>query len=703
MRWLSKKILHHRWIVMITFLVVTLVSAFLAGGVGINYNLADYLPEDSPSTVGLNVMYDAFETAVPNLRIMLKDVDVPTALAFKEQIAQAEGVQEVYWLDDTVNVNQPLETIDVKVLDSWYKDSNALFSVTVDSSRTKDTVDSLRELIGDKGVFAGDAVNISAAQETTGKEVGTVMLFIIPVILIILLITTSSWFEPILFLVSVGVAILINNGTNVMFGEISFITMATSSILQLAVSMDYSIFLLHRFGEYRAEGMDVQSAMAKAMEKSFSSILASALTTIIGFAALVFMRFQLGPDMGFVLAKGIIFSLVSVLFLLPVLTVLTCKLIDKTHHRSFLPSFKGFGKVAPKLFIPVLIIVALLFVPSYLGQRQNNFLYGASAVSSDENSPTLKEEQQIDALYGKSNLMVLLVPSDNLAAEQSLIDDLYRVDEITSITSYTETVGAAIPMEYVPDDALKQMISNGYSRMILTVNTAQESPEAFAVVETIRNLSQQYFPDKYYFVGGSANVYDMKETVTTDNRIVAIVSVLGIGLVILLVFRSLSIPFILLLAIQASIWINLSVPYFSGSSMAYIGYMIISSVQLGATVDYAILFANRYIENRHSLDKRKAISKTISDTTSSILTSAGILAAAGFILGIVSTNGVVGEFGILIGRGALLSAAMVLLFLPAILYFTDSVLPKTTLGLKFLKSPHKTAAPSEPEEMKEGQ
>lgn len=702
MRWLAKRIIKHKWIVLICFTITALISAFLAGGVGVNYNLAEYLPEDSPSTIALNTMYDAFDTTVPNLRIMVRDVDIPSALAFKEKIAQTEGVQEVYWLDDTVNINQPLETVETKTLETWYKDSNALFSVTVSTAHTKDTVEALRAVIGNQGAFSGDAANVSAAQETTGKEVGMVMLLIIPIIFIILLLTTSSWFEPVLFLASIGIAILLNNGTNVMFSEISFITMATASILQLAVSMDYSIFLLHRFGEYRAEGLDVVSAMAKAMAKSFSSILASALTTIIGFAALIFMRFQLGPDMGIVLAKGIFFSLITVLFLLPVLTIITSKLIDKTHHRSFLPTFKGFGKVAPKLFIPVMIIVAVLIVPSYLGQRQNDFLYGASVIASDQDSAAWKEENEIDTLFGKSNQIVLMVPAENLSAEQSLIDDLYRIDEVSSITSYTESVGATIPMEFVPEDSLKQLVSNGYSRLILTVNTGQESAEAFTVVETIRDVSQQYFPDNYYFTGGSVNVYDMKQTVTTDNRIVAIVSIVGIGIVVLLIFRSLSIPFILLLAIQSSIWINIAIPYFSGSSMAYIGYMIISSVQLGATVDYAILFANRYLENRQTLDKRKAISKTISDTTASILTSAGILAVAGFILGIVSTNGVVGEFGVLIGRGALLSAAMVLLFLPAILYFCDTILPKTTLGLRFLKSDKKSSIPSIDEGQKGG-
>lgn len=686
MHWLSNKILKHKTIVLILFVLTTIMSLFLARGVTVNYDLMDYLPEDSPSTKAIDIMYESFDTAPPNLRILVKEVSVPETLEYKKLISQVVGVKEISWLDDSVNMDQPLEMIEGNTLDAWYLDNNALFTALIESDNLKQTLSEIREILGEKGALSGEAVNENAAQESAGTEVSSMMLFIVPMILFILLITTSSWFEPVLFLVSIGVAILINNGTNIVFDNISFITMTTASILQLAVSMDYSIFLLHRFAEFRGEGLDVKEAMAKAMEKSFSSILASGLTTVLGFAALMFMRFRLGPDMGVVLAKGIFFSLLSVMFLLPVMTVFTYKIIDKTHHRSFVPSFLGFGKLVPKLFIPVCLFVAITIVPSFLAQQQNSFLYGSSAMTSDESSDVWKEGNEIDTLFGKSNQLVLLVPDNNFALEMELIEDLYLIPEITSITSYTEAVGNAIPSEFIPNEALEQLIAGGYSRLILNTNTEQENDHAFQVVEKIRSVSEKYFSGSYYLAGGSVNVYDMKETVTTDNKVVTIVSIIGIGFVILLTFRSISIPLILILAIESSIWINLSVPYFSGNSMAYIGFMIISSVQLGATVDYAILFANRYIENRKDKPKKVAIIQTVADTTASILTSATILSVSGFVLGFISTNGVVGELGILIGRGAALSAIMVLLFLPALLYFGDFILRKTTLGLDFMSN-----------------
>lgn len=684
MRHISNKLIKHKTLILIIFIVSTLFSILLAKGVGVNYDLIKYLPKDSESTVSLNVMNEAFDTAPPNLRILVKNVSITKAMEYKSQLSKIDGVNEIIWLDDTVDITQPIEVIDSTILESWYVDNNALFTAFIDSKKLSTAIPEIRKLVGEDVALSGEAVNENAAQETADTEVTTIMMFVIPLILFILLMTTSSWFEPVLFMICIGVAILLNNGTNIIFGEISFLTKTSASILQLAVSMDYSIFLLHRFAEYRREGLEVKPAMAKAMEKSFSSIFASGLTTIMGFAALIFMRFGLGMDMGIVLAKGIFFSLISVMLLLPALTIISYKLIDKTHHRSFMPGFKKFGKLVPKMFIPVCIVIAILIVPSFLAQKNNAFLYGSAAMTNDESSNEWKEENQIDSLFGKLNQLVILVPSDDIALENELIKELYKIKEITSITSYTQTVGNAIPRDYLPSQSIEQLVSGGYSRLILNVNMVQESDRSFEIVEKIREVCKAIYGDAYYFTGGSVNVYDMKETVVVDNKIVSIISIIGIGLVILLTFRSITIPIILVLVIETSIWINLSVPYFSGTPMAYMGFMIISSVQLGATVDYAILFANRYRENRRIMSKKLAISQTISDTTGSILTSASILTIAGIILGIVSSNAVTGELGILIGRGAALSAILVLFFLPALLYTLDFVIQKTSISTKFL-------------------
>lgn len=676
----AEKMIKHKRLILVLFIAAILASSVLSKIVSVNYDLISYLPDDAHSTTSMEVVNKEFSKAPPNARVLLGNVTVPQALDMKKQLAAIDGVNQISWLDDTQNIYQPLEAIPAKVLDSFYKDGNALFTLVIDSEKSTDAVLAIQELIADKGEITGDIVNNVTVKQNAGSESGTMQMFILPIILLILLLTTSSWFEPVLFLIAIGVAIVINNGTNAFLGEISFISKTTAATLQLAVSMDYSIFLLHRFSEFRAEGQDVKTAMINAMKKSFSSIFASGLTTAIGFGALIIMRFKIGPDLGIVLAKGILFSMLSIMILLPVITIYTYKLIDKTHHRSFLPSFKGFGKIAVKLGVPVMILVAVLIVPSFLAQRQNDFIYGSSVMGATSN-----EIPKTEQLFGKANNMVVLVPKGDIVKEKDLSNALLEKPYVSSVVSYTQSIGEVIPQEFVPKDKLSDLQSDNYSRMVLTLSTEQESPEAFTAVEEIRALSQQYYPDSYYLTGGTANVYDMKTTVVTDNALVSLIAIIGIGLVLLFTFKSLTLPLILLLTIEASIWFNLLFPYFANEKMAYLGFMIISAIQLGATVDYAILFANRYIENRREMSKKKAAIQTVSDTAASILTSASILIIAGFVMGVTSTNGIIGQLGTLIGRGTILSASMVFFFLPSALMLLDNLIQKTTLKLNFYK------------------
>ncbi len=677
MDWLAQSIIKHKKFILISFIITAAVSFLLSKLVEINYDLLEYLPKESHSTVSMEIMNEEFSKSPPNARVMLTDVSIPQAMEYKKQIAQIEGVREISWLDDAVDIYQPLEVIDKKVLDSWYKEGNALFSLVIDMDTSIAAVNNIRTLIADRGEITGDIVDSVAAKEASGASRGA-MLVILLSILIILSLTSSSWFEPLLFLLAIGFAIVINNGTNIIFGSISSVTQTTSSILQLAVSMDYAIFLLHRFRDYREEGHDVQTAMPMAMRSAFPTIFASGVTTIIGFAALILMRFGLGADLGMVLTKAVVLSLLSVSLLLPVLTLYTYKIIDKTHHRSFLPSFNKFGRFAVKIGIPVFALVMVVVAPAFLAQKSNDFIYGTSGVngSSQEISAT-------EILFGKENNMVMLIPKGDVVTEKAIVSELYSLPVVSSVISYTETVGEKIPQEFVPQEMLSKLVSNKYSRIVITVKTTQEGPQAFSTVEQIRVLGDKYYKDAYYLAGGSVNTFDMMLTIVEDNRLVTIAGIIGIAIIIFLTFRSISIPLILLLTIESAIWINLAFPYFTDEKVVFIAYIIISSIQLGATVDYAILFASRYIENRATMGKRTAAVQTVSDTTVSILTSASILMIAGIVLGITSTNGVTAQLGTLIGRGTMLSVALVLFLLPTLLLVFDKVIQKTTLNLKF--------------------
>lgn len=685
MEWLAQRLIHRKKTVTITFLVAAVICMLLSRLVSVNYDMMDYLPEDSSSTIALEIMEGQFEQAPPNVRVMLRGVGIPEALDYKKKLSEVEGVSEINWLDDTVSIQTPLETIPQETVNAWYRDGNALFSITVEEEKRDVAVHGIRDLLPEDAALTGSAVTSSVATETTGAEISTMMLIAVPLIFIILFATTNSWAEPFLFMITIGVAIVLNSGTNLIMGEISFVTQAAGPILQLAVSLDYSIFLLHRFEEYKQQGIPVSDAMVKAVKTSFSSIMSSGLTTVIGFAALIFMRFRIGPDMGIAMAKAIAFSLVSVLLFMPALVMCCYKLIDKTHHKPLIPKFKRFGKFVSKSGVVFLVAFVVAVVPCVLAQNQNSFEYGASNIS-DEQTKLGRDTLQVEEVFGKSNAMVLMVPKGDIAREKALYGELSSIPQVQSIISYVGTVGETIPMEYVPESSLNQLISEKYSRMVLSVSTDAEGEEAFSVVEQVRAISQNYYPDTYQLAGNSVNTYDMRDVVTADTAVVNGIAIGAIFLILLITFQSILIPVVLVLAIEGAIWINLAIPYFTGDPLFYIAYLILSTIQLGATVDYAILMTHRYIEMRANYPRREALKTTVNATSISILTSACILFSGGTILGGISTNGVISQIGYLVGRGAVISAACVLLVLPVLLCLLDKAIQKTTLKLRLLNS-----------------
>lgn len=674
-------VLHKRVVVLVVFAVLLILSAICSAMVHINYNLMDYLPDDSPSTLALNIMNEQYEKGAPNARIMVKDTTIPEALSYKSEISKVRGVDDIMWLDDSENIYEPVEFMDADTVADYWSQDCALFNVTLDEDLKNSAMTEIRSILGDKGVYSGTAVENVSTQELTEKEVAGIMKICVLIIFVILIITSTSWFEPVLLLATIGAAILLNKGTDLLFGQISFVTNSAGSILQMAVSMDYSIFLLHRFAEMRQTEDDIHKAMAKAVAKSASSVLSSGITTVMGFAALILMRFKIGPDMGIIMAKAICLSLVSVIAFLPSLALCTYKLIDKTEHKPLIPSFEKVSQLIMKLRVPSLIIFVVITLPCIFAQQQNAFTYGQSGIYG-EGTSVGNDIETIESIFGRQNLAVLMVPKDTMAQQKKLAEELKSDPKITSVLTYTDTVGVQIPVEFAPKDEISQLISDEYSRYVITLDTAEESPEAFAMVEKIRAMAEKYYGSEYQLVGSTVNSYDMKDVVTEDNSKVNFIAIGSIALILLINFKSISIPVILLLVIEASIWINLSFPYFADERLFYIGYLIISSVQLGATVDYAILFADRYIENRHTQEKHIAVKNTLNETALSIITSGSILTCAGFMLG-TSSNGLIAQLGVLVGRGGLLSMMLVLFVLPALIIPADGIIQKTTLKTNF--------------------
>ena len=674
-------VVKYRRAIMVFFVVSAIICLFLSDFVEVNYDMNDYLPQDSASTIALDVMETEFDGGIPNARVMVNDVSIPQALEYKEELKQIDGVQDVTWLNDTLDISIPIETQDADTVETYYKDGTALFTVTIEEEKRVEAVDAIRELIGDENSMTGSAVSTATATTNTVSEIRKIALIAVLFVLFVLLLTTNSWIEPVLIMVGLGIAILINNGTNLIFGEISFVTNAAGSILQLAVSLDYSVFLIHRFEECHKEYLNAEEAMVQALCKSTSSILSSGLTTVIGFLALCLMQFLLGPDLGLVLAKGVALSLITVFIFMPAFILTTYKGLDRTRHRPFLPDFHRFGRGVCRLMISFVCVFAVLVVPAYLASNSNSYYYGSSHMFGEETKMG-SDIKKVEAVFGESDTYVLLVPKGNTSMEKELSNELHTVPQVTSIISYVDMAGAEIPRDFLDEDTLSLLESEHYSRMVITVDADYEGEETFALVETIRGIAKEYYPDTYYLAGEGVSTYDLMDTVTADMVKVNAVAIIAVLLVLMLLLKSVPLSIILVLSIETAIWLNLSVPYMLGTKVFYIAYLIISSVQLGATVDYAILFSDRYREFRESYPKKKAVTETVASVIVSVMTSGSVLTVVGFLLGYLSSNQLLAQLGKFLGVGAICSLLIVLFVLPGFLYLFDRLFIKKTVGDK---------------------
>lgn len=637
--------------------------------------MVDYLPESAQSTEALEVMEDEFSGTIPNTNVLIYDVTIQEALEYKEKIANIDGVVEILWLDDVIDLTIPIEMADSGTVETYYKNNHALFSFTVGDGKEGPVTDEIYEIIGEENAMSGAAVDTATQQKMAFTETMYAAALLVPIIIIILVLSTTSWIEPVFFLTAIGVSVLINLGTNIFIGEISFVTQSVAPILQLAVSLDYAIFLLHSFSDYREKVADPKEAMRLAIKRSFPAIIVSASTTFFGFIALSFMEFEIGSDLGFNLVKGIVFSFISVMIFLPALTIMFYKWMDKTKHRPFIPKFNKIGKGIMKVRVPVTLLVFILIVPAFLAQSETEFIYGIG--EQPEETRAGSDIIKIADEFDETTQLVFLVPRGDVGKEEQLVQELESKPEVKSIMAYVNTVGSAIPPEYLDTTIVEQFYSENYSRIILNTSTAPEGDAAFTFIEEVYETVDDYYPE-FYALGESITLYDMRNVVQKDNTLVNMLTIVTIAVALLIAFKSLAFPVVLLLTIQASVWINLSIPYFTETPLVFVGYLIVSTVQLAATIDYGILLTEEYTHNRKEMPALQAVKKSLDNKFFSILISASILSSVGFILWLTSTNPIVSSIGLLLGRGALLAFVLVIVFLPALLVIFDKVIEKTT-------------------------
>ena len=674
---MARFIIHKKGWIESVFVAGCVFSLIAMLFVNVNYDLTEYLPASARSCIGLDLMEDEF--GYPGTaRLMIKDVSLYEAKQYKDKLEAVDGVDQILWCDSTVNIYSGEDFIRQKDIEDYYKDGCAVMDITFDqgdtAKKTSQAIDEMKAITGDKGYYVGMAVQNKSLTENVESEMNLILTVAVIMIFAVLCISTTAWSEPFLFLLVMGVAILLNRGTNIFIGTVSFLTNNVAMVLQLATSMDYSIFLLDAFSREKQKGLSEEQAMINAIDAAINSIFASSLTTVVGFLALVSMKFTIGFDMGLVLAKGIVFSLITVLFFMPAMILKFSRWNDKTRHRPFLPSFRKFSEWVYRVRYASLIIMLILAPPAYVAQGMNDFLYGNSAVGASEGTQVYADDQEISRKFGRSNMLLALYPNTSPVLEKEMSDEIEDLPYVKSVMSLANTLPVGIPEDFLPYSLTSELHTKDSCRMLIYIRTKTESDQAFKCTDEIQSIVDRYYPDGAYLVGETPSTQDIKTTITSDNARVNTLSLLGVFLVVMFSFRSFIIPVVVMIPIQVAIFLNMAMPYLQGDTMVFMGYIIVSSIQLGATVDYSILMTNNYVSCRKTLPKKEACIQALMLSCPSIFTSGTIIILAGYIIHFISTTAAIGDLGHLIGRGGLFSVILVLTVLPALLALFDRII-----------------------------
>ena len=720
-------------------------SAFSRNWVEVENDLAYYLPEDAETKLALNLMEEQF-TTYGTAQVMVANVTYPQAEELRDTLSEVKGVQSVDF-DETTD---------------HYARASALFTVTFDYDETDDAclmaLDAVKEALSDYDLYLSTDLG-NTLQETIDSEVSVIMVYVAIIVVIVLTLTSRTFGEVPVLLLTFVVAMVLNQGTNFLLGKISFVSNSVTSILQLALSLDYAVILCNHFKEQH-QTLPIREAAIAALSKAIIEISASSLTTVGGLAAMLFMQFKIGPDMGICLMKAILFALLSVFLVMPGLLVLFGPLIEKTGHRNFVPRIDFAGKYAwrSRKVVPFVFLAAI--AAGFFFSNRCPYVYGYSTITTPKLNETQIAENLIDETFTSSNMVALVVPAGDHDREAALLRELesreevdyamglanveamdgYMLSDPLTPRQFSELAGldyemaqlvyAAYATEqgdygklmgnissykvplidmflYVCDqadagiitldqeqadllsdakgqmeNAKAQLQGEDYSRMLVYLTLPVSGDETYAFIDTVRDIAQSYYPDgTVYVAGDSTNEYDFEKSFDRDNLVVSIVSLLIVLLVLLFTFQSAGMPILLILVIQGSIWINFSVPYFSGTPLFFMSYLVVSSIQMGANIDYAIVIASRYQEVKGKMPHREAMIETLNFAFPTVITSGTILAVAGTLIGQMTSEAAIAGIGQSLGRGTIISIFLVLFVLPQILLLGGGIADKTSFSM----------------------
>lgn len=719
---------------------------FSSGWVKVNDDLTSYLPESTETRRGLTIMEEEFTTFGTN-RIMVDNIAFAQADELAEEIRKVKGVKELIF-ENT---------------DEYFKDGAALFSITYDGTATDvvsiDALNQVKEILDGYDVYVtGETGNDASA--SLDAEIQVVMVIAVVIILLVLLFTSQTYMEIPVLIMTFGMAAIMNKGTNFLFGEISFVSNSVAVILQLALAIDYAIILCHRYTEER-EHLNAHDAVVIALSKAIPEIAGSSMTTLSGLGAMCFMKFGIGKDLGFVLMKSILLSLLAVFTLMPGLLMSFSGLIDKTHHKNFVPKITGWGKLVVKTRFIMPPIFVVLIILGFIFSNKCPYAFGQTDLTTARKNETQIAQERVNDKFGKENVLAVVVPVGDYEKEGLLARELEKTDGVESVTAlsnveamdgyvltdklmprqfaeladldievsrllysayavndenYGQVVSGVdtygVPLVdmfmFVYDemqagyvtldadmtktiedlhvqlsDALKQLKGENYSRLVLQLNLPEESEETTAFLDKAHELTARYYgEDECLLVGNSTSDFDLSSSFAGDNLMISILTIVFVVLVLIFTFKSSGLPILLILVIQGSVWINFSFPFLQNDPLFFLSYLVVSSIQMGANIDYAIVIANRYVELKKTMPLKKATIEALNQSFPTIITSGTILASAGILIGILSTTPSIASIGVCLGRGTLISIFLVMGILPQILLLGDVIIEKTAITMK---------------------
>ena len=685
----SKAVVKCRVPILIVTLLLMIPAALGMAGTRINYDMLDYLPADMETVVGQNELLEEFGKGAFSL-LILEDMPARDVSALKDKIEQVDHVESVLWYDSLLDVTVPMELLPEKLYDAFNAGNATMMAVFFDTSTSSDlTMDAIREIrsiAGSQCFVSGMSALVTDLKDLCEKEEPIYVGIAVALACGAMLLLLDSWLAPFVFLASIGMMILLNLGTNYFMGEISYITKALSAVLQLAVTMDYSIFLWNSYNEQRALHGEKGEAMAAAVQATLASVTGSSITTIAGFIALCFMTFTMGRDLGVVMAKGVLLGVIGCVTVLPSLILVFDKPLQKTRHRALIPNARHLASGVVKGFPLFLVIFALVIPPALYGyNRTNSEVYYDMGQCLPEDMAYVIANEKLSEDFGVASTHMLLVDSGVPAKEvRAMIRKMEAVDGVRCVLGLESVTGFRIPEGFLPESVTDRLDSGKWELLLVNSEYKVASDEADRQLDQLGVILKDCDPSGM-LIGEAPCMKDMIETTDRDFQVVNTVSIIAIFLIIALVEKSFTLPFLLIAVIEAAIFVNLGLPHYLGQSLPFIAPICISTIQLGATVDYAILMTTRYkVERLGGADKKKAVHTALAASVPSIIVSGMGLFAATFGVALYSDIDIISSMCMLMARGALISMASVIFVLPALLLLCDRLVCATTAGMRHL-------------------